>query len=380
MGQRTARILAGSDVVSEIVIAGRNLEAAKRIAGELGEKATALQADAMEEGRVASLATGYDLLVSAAGPDFKVVLPALRAAIKAGAHYCDPSADGPAMEKALTLDASAKASGVSAIVGIGLMPGLSNLLMLHAARQLDRVEDVTYCSLWPVPDWGDPTTVLSEWRKAGHADGSWQTIMRVVGRKARQFREGRLVEVDPTKEVLRVAPPQGGEVTAIPVGSCEPITLPRVVTGIRSVSSLVSLLPPQLNELWRELGRRIAAGEVDESEASFLFYERLAAEPDRWLTAPEGVESKWVEWAEAVGTKSGRRVRYRCWPDTPWETTSGPLATAALKILRGEIRTRGVLTPEACLEYTSFLADGARNGLYEPPTGNLLRQSIEELE
>ncbi len=88
-GQRTARFLAASDVVSEIVIAGRNLEAAKRFAAELGDKATALQADVADEGRLASLAADSDIVVSTAGPSFKVALPAVRAAIKAGVHYCD---------------------------------------------------------------------------------------------------------------------------------------------------------------------------------------------------------------------------------------------------------------------------------------------------
>lgn len=77
-GQHTARKLAASDVVSEIVIAGRNLEAAQRFAAELGDKATAVQVDILDEGRLASVAADSDILVNTAGPEFKVVLPALR--------------------------------------------------------------------------------------------------------------------------------------------------------------------------------------------------------------------------------------------------------------------------------------------------------------
>ncbi len=373
------RLLAVSDVVSEIVIASRNLETAKQAATELGDKATALRVDALDEGQVASLATDSDILMNTAGPDFKVALPALHAAIKAGAHYVDVSADGPTTEKALALDGAAKASGVTAVVGIGWMPGLSSLLMMHAAHQLEQVQEVRHCLLFP---WAepqeDPKQVLAKWRKTGHADGSWQQMMRWVAGRVRLYRHGRWLDVDPVKDSVRVAPPHGGEVSAHPVGSAEPITLPRVLPGVQSVSSLWSFLPSQFNELYLELGRRIASGELDESAAALSLHERVAVEPERWL--PKGRESRWVEWAEAVGMKTDRRVRYKCWPIVDWASTSGPLAVATLKILRGEVRTRGVLSPESCLDPTSFFEEEVRLVLEKPPAGKLLDESFEVLK
>ncbi len=379
-GQQAARILASSDLVSRIVIAGRNVEKAKKAAKGIGDKATAIEADATDEGRVASLAADSDIVVNAAGPSFKVALPGLRAAIEAGVHYCDLNTEGPAMEKALSFDGAAKASGVKALVGIGIFPGLSSLMMMHAAQQLDRVEELRYCFFFPMIWGGDPKSVLAEWRKTGHADASWQDIMRQVAGRAKVYRDRRWVYVDPLLDMVSVALPRGGEATAVPVGNVDPITLPRNLGGVRSVSVLASFFPPEVNKVYCEQGRRIARGEVDESGAAVSFYEHLAAQPKGWLGRPEDYEVGFETMVEAVGVKEDERRRYRCWPIGSWASTSGSLATAALKILRGEIRTPGVLTPVSCLDPLPFFKEVAQYAPEEPPGGKLLHEAFEVLD
>jgi hypothetical protein len=101
--------------------------------------------------------------------------------------------------------------------------------------------------------------------------------------------------------------------------------------------------------------------------------------PKSSLAAPKGFESGWVMWAEAVGTKQGRRTLYKSWPSVDWMTTSGPLAAAALKIIRGEIRTKGVLSPESCLDPMAFFAEAAQYGSEKPSNGKFLDESFEVL-
>lgn len=88
-GRATTRTLATSDVATETVAAGRNLEAARRVVTELGPKATPLQLDASDAGSVATAAADVDILVYAAGPDARVHLPFLRWSIdfeRSGPH------------------------------------------------------------------------------------------------------------------------------------------------------------------------------------------------------------------------------------------------------------------------------------------------------
>ena len=378
-GKYVAQRLIASDIVSEIVIAGRNLEAARSAAAELGSKATAVQVDLLDEKRLASLAEGCDIMVNTAGPEHKVVLPALRAAIKAGVNYCDLCAYGPTTEKALDLNAAAKASEVTAILGIGLA-GLSNLRMMHAANQLDQVEDLRFCIFQVVSMYGEsPKAILAQWRKAGHADASWQFMLKLVAGKVRLYRDGHWVDVDPIEDAVRVTLPQGREVIAVPTANSEPITLPRTLRSVRSVSTVYSMYPPQLNEIYCELGRRIARGELDESAAAFSVFEYLADQPAASVAAPKGCEAGWIDWVEAVGTKESKRVRYKGWPVGGWDGTAGPLATAALKILRGDVRAKGVLSPESCLDPMPFFAEVAQNAGVELPNGGLLEESFEVL-
>jgi len=315
-------------------------------------------------------------MVNAAGPEFKVVVPALREAIKAGVNYCDLCCYGPATEQALALDDDAKAAGITALIGIGLV-GLTNLMMVHAADRLDQADELRLCFFLSTPIFGyDPGECLATWRETGRADASWQDIVAQVAGKVRLYRDGHWLDVDPLEDPVQVTLPGGDEVTAYPVGLPEPITVPRTLPGVRSVSSVTSMFPPQINEAFYGLGRRVARGELDESGAAFAFMEYLEALPEPSLAPPKGGEDGFAMWVEAVGSKRNDRVHYKCWPNGDWASTEGPLAAAALKILRGEIDARGVLSPESCLDPMSFFAEVAQLASGEPPGGDLLAESF----
>jgi len=145
VGQYFAARAAKNPAITEITIAGRNAEKAKKAASAIGEKANSTTADATDETQLARLIRDYDIFVNTSGPDYLVQPHTVRAAIREGVHYCDVSCDGPAAEKVLKLDKKAKAAGITAIIGIGWGPGMDNLMMAHAARQLDRADSVHSC-------------------------------------------------------------------------------------------------------------------------------------------------------------------------------------------------------------------------------------------
>lgn len=380
VGQYTVPKLAASDLVSEITIAGRDLASAKHAAARLGEKCNAIQADITDETRLASIAAGYDIIVNTAGPEYKVVLPALRAAIDAGVDYCDISCHGSTTEKALALDSSARAADVTALLGIGV-EGLSNLMLKHAYQQLDRAERLRFCIVNVIAQvMGNPKAALDQYRKSSKTDASMQLVMKSVAGKVPTYRDGSWLQVDPIEETVVVDSPFGGEIIAHPVDISDVITIPRTLQDIRSVEVVLGILPPELDRLWCELGRKIGLGELDESAAAVAFVEHMVSMPEDVLAAPKGYEAAWVTWAEAVGEKDGRMVRYKCWPSVDWTTTAGPLATAGLKILKKEIRARGVLSPESCLDPMPFFAEVAQYGVEQPSNGKYLNESLAPLE
>ena len=140
VGLPAIQLLAQSDLVTEIAVAGRSLERAEETAGEIGEKAIAVHADGTDEQELTSLLAGYDVVMNAAFG--KTVLSAIRAAMHTGAHYCDAGTFGDFVDQVLPLSPEAEAAGITAIVANGISPCVSNLMGVHVARQLDEVEQL----------------------------------------------------------------------------------------------------------------------------------------------------------------------------------------------------------------------------------------------
>lgn len=377
VGQPACQILAADERVSEIMVAGRNLEAAQRVASELAGKGTAVQVDAADERQLASLAAGCDIVVNTAGPDFKVPLPAVRAAIAAGTHYCDVGADWPMTERVLSLDADARAAGVTVVPGIGIAPGLTNLMAMHAAGQLDETEEVEFGYCWR-PEFLTPDT--AEMRRSGRIDAGWQTVFRYTSGRVPTYRDERRIDVNSLESGAEVTLPQTGNVvTAYPIGSPEPLTLPRYMPGVKKVSSLMGLFPPRLDDLFRRHALRLSAGGIDEAEAALSFLEAAEDDMRGWVAPREGFPSAPL-WATALGRKGGSGARFSCWPTALWASTAGTVTAAALKIMRGEISQSGVLPPEACLEPMPFFAEVARYGPEQPVDGKLFGERFQQLE
>ena len=138
VGRRLAARLAGS---RPVVVAGRRTTPAAEVAAALDVEAAAVPVDARTGAGLDEVARPGDLVINAAGDDPKARL--LRRSIALGCHYTDLTADRATIQAMLALDATARASEVSAVVGIGLAPGATNLLARAVVDDLggaDRVD------------------------------------------------------------------------------------------------------------------------------------------------------------------------------------------------------------------------------------------------
>jgi len=389
VGLPAIKLLAGSDLVAEIAIAGRNQERAEEAAAEIGEKAIAVQVDGTEEGELISHLAGYDIIMNAASNE--AVLPSIRAAIRAGAHYCDVAYD-EVLDQALQLTAEAEAAGITAILANGVHPSV--------ARQLEEVEQLQLgdASMYDFKSGRDltPRQWLEEPRQSLTALHEFRPfiawmlqIVRESGmRTVRVYHDGRWVELDPIRSGLDVPLPQGGTITAYPYLSSDPLfgSLPRDLSKVSPVEMFFSPLPPQLHDVLRELALRVLEGSIDSDTATNSFYDTVESDPASWLTLPDDFVPLTKTWARAVGRSEGRAARCTCWFTAPmWNVggyfiTSVGLAVAVRKILRGEIRERGVMTAEATFEPLPFLDEVASLIPDPPPGGKLIGESFEWLE
>ena len=383
-GRHAVRILASSNLVSEIAIGGRNLEAAQSCAKDIGEKARAVPIDLSDRDKLVALARACDLVVNTAGPEWETVLKVLEATIAAGTNYCDIGGDGPTTEAALELDSAAKAEGVTALLGIGACPGVASLMMVHAARQLDKIEEVRSCGFFPASAFGITRDTVRSYRETRHLPAGWQMFMKWGTPPFHAYRGGGLVSIENKTEETKTTIPGNGEIPAVLVGGPEVVTIPRSIPDVIDVCTLVSWFPFHLNGIYAELGGRVAKGEFNESQAALAFLDLIVAEQDQWQPVPNGFPRYGIRWAQAVGTKDGSRTSYSCWPTSGWygwrnNPTPVALVLAAFKILGGEITARGVLTPESCLDPLPFIKEVACKMLKTDEPGNLLNEAWQTL-
>ncbi|HIJ16954.1 MAG TPA: hypothetical protein HA364_04160 [Thermoplasmata archaeon] len=354
-GESVARCLVRSEVVSEIGLAGRNERVLRRRASEVGDKAYSVVVDILDEHRLTSVARDYDIVVNAAGPEWEVLLPALRAAIDAGTHYCDLGADGRTAEKQLELDSLAREHDVVAIIGLGFDPGVDNLLAVHACRQFDSVDEMMFCFQLLLPDELLREAVV-ELGRSGRVDPSWQLVMSLISEPVRVYRDESWTIVDPLEHGVEVKSPCGVTMTAYPCASPEQITLPLYIPSLRNVSCVCGISPPEISQLAHHEAKRISQDGSSVKDATRSFLETIGSDHADWL---KGSAPGWDMWLVMTGLKDGKRARYTCWP-VGVGYTSIPLAVAAFRILRGEVSVRGVVPPEACFEPTSFFEEVAR--------------------
>jgi len=396
VGLAAIKLLAKSDLVTEIAVAGRNPERAEKAAKEIGAKAIALHADGTDEEKLTSLAADYDLIMNAATDD--TVLPAIRAAIRTATQYCDAN-----VVNEQTLDpatASAAAAGITAIVATGVSPCISNLMGVHVARGLDQVEQLQLgrADIYNFRNGHELTP--RQWRHDPE-DGlaalpefryyiAWilQRLQENGIRAARVYRNGRWVEIDPISNGLETPSLQGATATSSPCACGHPLfgSLSPGPSRVPPVEMIFSPFPLQHGDVLRKQALRILGGEIDAETATEAFFRTVESDPHRWLTLPDEVDTMPKMWVRAVGRKEGRAARCTCWLTAPmWDVggyylTSVSLAVAVRKILRGEVRERGVLIAEKAFEPLPFLDEAASLIPDSLPDGKMIDESFEWLE
>ncbi len=121
----------------QIILAGRNGTRAAQLAARLGQGVRWRIVDAAGP-------LDYDAVFNDVGyvvlcldvPDIEFV----RQCFQRGIHYVDISAEYPILAAIAGLDKVAKQQGTAAVISVGLVPGLSNLMARHSLRFADPIE------------------------------------------------------------------------------------------------------------------------------------------------------------------------------------------------------------------------------------------------
>jgi saccharopine dehydrogenase-like NADP-dependent oxidoreductase len=355
MGRYAATTAARHDFVHELVVADLDRAAAETFAATLGAKARGDAVDVRDDGSLARLFAGADAVLNTVGPFFRLGPPVLRAAIAAGVHYFDINDDWESTEAMLAMDAQARDAGVTAVIGMGASPGISNLLACLAMRELDDVDEVIAGF--------DLDAAMPETRGTKPAAATVHGLHQLTG-TIRVFENGAFFDRKPNRRVDFDYPGLGWR-SGWTMGHPEAITFPRQFPALRAARVVMTMATGN------RLALRALCALID---AGLLSLERAAAWAERIEGVGKPVKTPADYVREIVDDRSQRlpplfavaRGRHAGAPATVAAAvrsappvgmggaTGVPLATA-LAVVHAQEETRcGVFPPEASVDPVAF--------------------------
>ena len=349
MGSAAVRDLASDASIERLTIADRDLAAAQRLATALGGgriQGAGVDVEAPET--AVALIRGHDVVAGAVGPFYRFEAPMVRAAIEAGVDYVSICDDYDAARNVLALDAEARRAGVTVLTGLGWTPGLSNVLARRAADRMDHVREINVSWAGSASDSEGFAVIL-------------HTIHIFTG-AVPSFQNGRWVEVPAGSDPERVRfPAPLGEVEVFHLGHPEPVTLPRFLPGLRTVTLKGGLSERTLNRLALALARlRLTDTPAKKARVGALI-ERAMPLLSRLGRPAQPCSGIRVDVRGRLGGED-LTISYGATGHMA-QLTGIPLAIGARMLARGAIDATGVVAPEACVPPDEFLAQLGQRGI-----------------
>jgi lysine 6-dehydrogenase len=349
-GDLIAKPKVGQVILADKVIDIGRLEASLR----QNQKVRAEEIDVTDYEALVRLMKGKELVINCVGPFYRYGISPMKAAIEAGTDYVDICDDADVIQEAFTLDEAAKKAGVAICLGCGNSPGFSNVLIKYTADKLDEVDEIRI--------------LVGVGLGGGFGRAVLYHILHCLMESNLQFINGRLQKPrDWGMEEIDFGEPIGKQ-QAFYFGHPEPVTLPRYIKGVKTVVFKLCNLPPWINDWFLKcvkLGfadsKPLKIGNIAIVPRDFIVEglsksDLLEKEKERYVTANRYFVIK--------GKEGGKEVTYTHHiTGLPSGMTGHNCVFAAEMVYRGEVKEKGVLSPEAFLDAERLLTFWKERGL-----------------
>ena len=366
MAQSTVPDLLASPGVERVGIAGRSAAKAKSFAAaQRDDRATAVPIDARDSAALARELKRWDCVIHSSWYDLNV--PIMEAAIAAGIHYCDLGGLYHQTLRQLKLDARAKDAGVTCILGIGSTPGTMNVMGIHGASKLDKVDKVLLRSSGAVVAGGEPGKFVPPY--------AIRTIFDEFSLDAPILRKGKIQFVPALSGLERseFMPPVGVVEGYYTIHS-ELATMPKTIgKGVQEMDFIVAF-PPAFRETIATLVRLGLASrdEIVAEGTKIRPYDATATVIDALPKPKEPELDVDIQRCVLVGEKDGNptTLRYEAvtWPHKEWNVGGGvvdtgvPPSIAAQWMVQGSVKEKGVIPPEIAFDPLPYFKELSARG------------------
>lgn len=357
--QYTTRDLAEFSDFNEIVIGDVNVEAAEKLAADIGDpRLQVMRVDAEDYADLVNSFKDFDIIVN--GLPWRYDLAVTKACVEVGVSGLDVSTE----ETQWDYDQAAKEKDIIFIPGGGATPGTTNVMARKAADQLDSVDEIEInfaAFRCPAPAPGLLITFLWEFHP--------KTESRLY------YKDGDFHWVGPFEGLRMVNfPGPIGEQEVCYIPHPETRTMPKSL-GAKAVS-VRGCFPPKAMKLartmldWGLYGEETINVKGIEATPLDLMHDIL-------LHMPETKDTDL--WAyglvvEVFGKRDGKDVKIKLWNSHPPQEEWGgraayykniaiPLSVIAQMIVRGDVTHRGVLPPETVLDPEIYITELAKRNM-----------------
>ncbi|MDQ2904714.1 MAG: SDR family NAD(P)-dependent oxidoreductase [Chloroflexota bacterium] len=372
MGRVTVRTLIDYEDVAEIVIADYNEARAREVAASLNcDRIEVRQIDVTDEERLSALLRGADVVLNAV--DYVFNLPVLRACIKERVHYADLGGLFHMTRKLMELHTEAEAAGITAIMGMGGTPGITNMLARAAAAKLEHIDSI-HVQLGCSDDTPSQAALVAPY--------SMRTILDEFTKEPQVFQDGTWHAQRPLSGAEElIFPLPVGRATAIYSLHSECATFPLSFQdkGVRYVSFKIAFPSDFMTKLKFLVDLGFGSDEPLNVRGTRVSPREVLARLLE-MVPPEDVEPRDCDVLRVAtsGEVHGQPVEITnqvvVLPYTRWGISAGaldtgtPLAIAGRMLANGEITRRGTHGPEMCVPVAAFFRELARYDMHVTET------------
>lgn len=351
--------LVDNSSVEKVILADINLNKAAELAASVNSpKVSVLLVDATDHAGMVKAFKEVDAVANSAWYELNV--PIMKACLEAGAHYGDLGGLYHVTLEQLKLDGVFKEANLTAILGMGASPGLTNLCIGKAAGALDKVKEIHIRT-----------------GSKGGAKGfaySAKTILDEVTMRPAVFLNKKLEFLEPLsgREKYSLTEPVG-EVEGFYAIHSELATVPYLSESIDTVTFRVAFSPRLVTIVDSLMALRLLSDDTVDfhgtsvSAREFLF-RFLATLPE-----PEYADEFKSFRVEVKGLHQGKattctyEILVQSIPERAIRATSiwtgVPLAIALDLVQKGVITTRGAFAPESGIPAGRFFDELAKRNL-----------------
>lgn len=358
VGSFSVRTLADFDEFSEIIIGDINIEQAKKLALEIGsDKITTIKVDALNPSSIKSAIKGTDVVLNCTGPFYKFVPIILKTVINAGINYVDICDDVDVTIDILKMDDDAKKADVSALIGMGSSPGVTNLIAKLAADQLlDEIESVDFFHAHG----GEPIEGAGVIAHRIHAmtidipmflDGELKTV---------KFFEEDGIALQEEVDFHLI-----GTHRVYPYPHPEQITVPKYIKGLKRVTNKGTVLPEKYYNLIKEIVKLGIIGEEQINVGGKMIkpidfaMAYIIEQREKILKELNFGQQRGALKIVTKGKRKGKPHQYifsmASMSQAMGEGTGIPAALGAILMNQGKITEKGVFPPEGGVNPLDFL-------------------------